>query len=596
MTVADESILQAMDYYRQGQLEKAVRVCDNVLEREPGSAPAMVAKGCILQSRHLWDEAERLHRKALSIRPDLAEAHQNLGLILAEKGRYTEAVVHYRRALKILPDCAETWNDLGVSLRAMGQSQEAALAYRKAVSLQPDFELAWFHLGNALRDMQRWDEAIDAYHNALVRRPHYPSCWNNLGLAYKGLGQSEEAIRAFEKASEMAPDNAEYFNNMGLSLEAAWRSEEAILAYRRAIERKPDFAEAYRNLGDTLKQIGRCEEAIRCYRKALQIRPEYASTWWNLSMALLLSGRLAEGFTLYHYRRHPEVGIFTYPHTLNVPRWDGAKFTGKRLLVYCEQGFGDCIQFLRYLPMVKRRGGTVILEAPTALARLVRNVSDIDEFLCSSQNPPRTAFDLCVSIMDLPAIFHTSLSTIPDIVPYLRAPTEAIEAWRGRFDKDRYHIGIVWAGNPKHGNDANRSCRAEWFAPLGRIDGVQLHSLQKGPAAEPILALAQYTSVIDPANHLTDFADTAAVIACLDLVITVDTAVAHLAGAMDKPVWLLLPFPPDWRWMLDRSDSPWYPAMRLFRQTKRGDWKEVFTAVELEIRRISQMRTGGKKT
>ncbi|MBN1124085.1 MAG: glycosyltransferase family protein [Sedimentisphaerales bacterium] len=596
MTVAYESIQEAVECYRKGQLETAIRLCDRILQREPDSAPALVTKGCILQSRRLWDEAEQLHRKALSLRPDLAEAHQNLGLILAERGRHQEAAGHYQRALEVVSECAETWNDLGISLRAMGRSLEATRAYQKAVFLKPDFELAWFHLGNALRDIQQFAEAIHAYQKALALRPDYPSCWNNLGLAYKAIEHIEKAVGAFEKAAQLSPDNPEYFNNLGLSLETMWCSDEAIIAYRKAINLMPDFAEAYRNLGDTLKEIGRCEEAIRAYRKALEIRPDYASTWWNLSLALLLSGRLAEGFALYHYRSHPEVEIFTYPHTLDVPRWGGGGFSGKRLLVYCEQGFGDSIQFLRYIPMVKQRGGTVILEVPSALARLARNCTGFDELVCASQKPSQIPFDLCVSIMDLPAIFNTSLSTIPDIVPYIRVSSEILNPWRDRFGQGRFHVGIVWAGNPKHGNDRNRSCRAEWFASLGHIEGVQLHSLQKGPASEQIMELTKNVPVNDLANELGDFADTAAVIAHLDLVITVDTAVAHLAGAMDKPVWLLLPFSPDWRWMLDRRDSPWYPAMRLFRQTKRGDWKNVFFAIEQEVRQIIRSRTGGKKT
>ncbi|UCE47415.1 MAG: tetratricopeptide repeat protein, partial [Phycisphaerales bacterium] len=346
------------------------------------------------------------------------------------------------------------------------------------------------------------------------------------------------------------------------------------------------------NLGNALKEQGRCDEAIECYDRAIQLRPGYAQAHWNRSHAFLLSGDLTQGWEGYKWRRAPELEIFTYPHRHERPRWDGSSFTGKRLLVHCEQGLGDSIQFMRYLPMVKARGGTVIFEAWKPLHGILHDYEGVDELLELSFTEKTDAkFDLHISLMDLPAVFETTLKTIPAEVPYVHPDPEKVKIWRNRLGDDGFKVGMVWAGSPRHGNDHNRSCSLDMFAQLANIDGVRSYSLQKGPAA----AQTKGFQIESLSNDLHDFSDTAAVMENLDLVISVDTAAAHLAGAMARPTWILLPFAPDWRWMLNRTNSPWYPTARLFRQQKWGDWDSVLGRVAKEVRSLAApLEKGGQ--
>jgi tetratricopeptide (TPR) repeat protein len=370
---------------------------------------------------------------------------------------------------------------------------------------------------------------------------------------------------------------------MGNALKDLGEYAEAIENYKQAVLLKPDYAEAYNNLGVALKDYGRCTEAIENYERAIQLNPDYTEAHWNRSLALLLSGRLAEGWKEYQ-RQYNRLNTISYPYHYEQPYWDGASFAGKKLLVIYQQGLGDNIQFVRYLPMVKARGGTVIYETKKSLVGLFEGFEGIDELVEAAPDcKPAVSFDFYVSLLDLPRIFGTTLKTIPSQVPYLYPDSAKAESWRDRIVRDNLTVGIAWAGGPAHRNDHNRSLALEVFAPLAKIDGMRLYGLQKGRGAEEAAHLPEDMAVTNLGEQFEDFADTAAVIENLDLVISVDTAVLHLAGAMGKPVWALLPFAPDWRWMLKHPDSPWYPAMRLFRQKKPGDWHELIDRVRNQL-------------
>jgi len=358
---------------------------------------------------------------------------------------------------------------------------------------------------------------------------------------------------------------------------------EAMVNCERAIEIKPDDAEVYYNMGTLLGNQGRYNEAINYYKQAIQLRSDHARAHLNLSLALLLLQRFTEGWKEYSWRRETDSNRSYYQRCSEKAIWDGCSFAGKRLLVACEQGLGDSIHFARYLPLVKARGGTVIFETWKPLLALFQQLADVDKLAeVSSYDLSDSSFDYYVPLLDLPMIFDTDLDTIPANVPYLYADQVKARCWKDKFDTEKFNVGIVWAGSSEHGNNHNRSCLLEHFAPLTKIKGVRLYSLQKDPAAGQLANLPEVTGLAD---EFEDFTDTAAVIDNLDLVISVDTAVAHLAGAMGIPVWTLIPFAPDWRWMLDRDDSPWYPTMKLFRQEKYGDWEGVFAHVaeQLEI-------------
>jgi len=353
----------------------------------------------------------------------------------------------------------------------------------------------------------------------------------------------------------------------------------AIISYKKSIELKPDSAEAYNNLGTVLKASGNPEEAITHYEQAIELKPDYAQAHLNLAFALLLTENFKRGLQEYEWR--PRLKRLTSDTDLE-PMWDGSPLNGKSILVYTEQGVGDSIQFVRYLPMIKAQGGNVIFECQKSLLRLLKNCTGIDKIVeRTSDTVPDVQLDFHIPLLSLPGLFGTNPDSIPQNQSYIRPDPVLTSQWRTKFEHDNnLKIGIVWAGNPEHINDRNRSCTLNDFAHLTSIQGLTLYSLQQELTSSKTNNDPEDFNIVNLGNEFNDFADTASVIDNLDLVITVDTAVAHLAGAIGKPVWTLLPFVPDWRWMLNREDSPWYPSMRLFRQAQLNDWAGVFNQVK----------------
>lgn len=575
----------------QGQYAQAVESCETATSIDPDYAEAYNTMGFALQMQGRLDDAIGSYRRATQVKPDYAEAYNHLGVVLGKQERHDEAVENYRHALTVNPDYAEACNNLSIALKGLGRLDEAVESCRRALELEPDFAEAYFNLANAMRDQDRRDEAIFNYKCALTIDPDYAEVYNNLGILLNDLDRPEEAAANYRRAIELKADYAEAYNNLGIVFKNEGRLAEAMYNYHRAIRLEPQFFEAYYNLGNVLKELGRCDDAIENYRRAIQIKPGYAQAHWNRSHAYLLKGDFVNGWQGYEWRRNPELEILTYPHRHRQPRWDGSDFVGKRLLVYCEQGLGDSLQFMRYLPLVKARGGTVIFEAWKPLHGILQDSANVDRLLeLSFERKTDVDFDLHISLMDLPALFGTALETIPADTPYISPDPQKVKRWQRRLDDTSLKVGIVWAGSPEHGNDHNRSCPLAMFAPLAAIDGVKLYGLQKGEAAGQMERLSQALAVENLSEDLHDFSDTAAAVENLDLVISVDTAPAHLAAAMGKPTWLLLPFAPDWRWMLERTDSPWYPTMRLFRQERWGDWNSVFQNVTEELRTLAQDR------
>ncbi len=504
-------------------------------------------------------QAEGLCGEILHNDPDQPVALHLLGAIAYKQGRYAEAIELIHEAIARNRRVPQFHNTFGAVLRAMGKFEEAIVAYEQAVSLDAEYTQAYHNMGNVLLLQGRYAAAIEKYERVISLEPQCAEAYNSLAIALQYQGEYDAAI---EKC------------NQSLSL-------------------KPDYPEAYNTIASILTKMGRCTEAIESYRRALRLKPDYAEAHCNLGMALLLTGRFEEGWNEYRWRLKTEKAA--YPHRHHVPCWDGSPFVGKRLLVHYEQGFGDNIQFIRYLPMVKRRGGTVICEMLPPLIGLFHGFAWIDELTpASAKRIPAVEFDLYVPLLELPRIFKTTLESIPAGVPYLYADPAKAESWRQRLASRSFKVGIVWAGKPAHPEDRARSCHLRNFLHLSKIPGLALFGLQKGAAAGQVEDLAPEMALTNLGGELDDFTDTAAVIENLDLVVSVDTAVLHLAGAMGKPAWAILPFSPDWRWMLDRPDSPWYPTVRLFRQKSYGDWGDVFQRIsqELEILVAGQGTTG----
>jgi Flp pilus assembly protein TadD len=439
----------------------------------------------------------------------------------------------------------------------------------------------------------RLGEAESAYRQILARQPNHPGAMHLLGYLAHQVGRDDAALELINQAIAGNPKECVYLNTLGAVLAEMGRTEEAIDAFRRVLAIQPNLAEVYNNLGNALQTIGRLDEATAAYRQALALPPDAtrqsiqrdaatAEAHFNVGCLLLLQGEFEVGWKEFEWRCQMNCRPMEFPQ----PRWDGGPLGGKRILLHSEQGLGDAIQFVRYASMVAERGGRVIAGCRPELARLFRGVAGVEQVV--SVGDPLPAFDVHSPMMSLPLAFNTRLDSIPANIPYLKPDPDLVAAWRQRLEGDQaqLRIGMVWAGSPAHRNDRFRSMSLAMFEPLTKLPGVGLYSLQKGATAAAQVTNSKL-NIADFTAELADFADTAAFIQSLDLVVSVDTAVAHLAGALGKPVWLLLPLFPDYRWMLNREDTPWYPSARLFRQVRQGNWGNV---IELVSKALTELR------
>jgi tetratricopeptide (TPR) repeat protein len=493
-----------------------------------------------------------------------------------QAGHLDAAAAGYARILGLDPDHADALHLSGLIAHQRGDNLRARDLIGKAIKGNPRNAAYHSNLGAALLAMDRTGEAAAAFRRALALDPAHADAHNNLGNVMMREGRPADAEACYRRAIAARPGYAVGHNNLGGALRAQGRLDDAVAAYREALALAPGYAGALCNLARVLHEQARYEEALAHYNKALTIDPGHAESHANRATLLLLLGRFTEGWADYEWRWRVK-GFTTEARNFGKPRWDGADLAGRTLLVHAEQGQGSAIQFVRYIPLIA--GGRVILECQRPLARLfgglVAGISG--ELAIKGEALP--SFDVQAPLMSLPHIFGTTGSTIPGDAPYLAVDPALERTWGERLQLwPRPRVGLVWAGNPRHENDANRSMPAAAFTPLLRKQNITLFSLQVG-ATDADKAWLAGAPIHDLAPGLSDFADTAAAIAQLDLVISVDTAVAHLAGALGRPVWLLVPFVPEWRWMLERTDSPWYPTMRLFRQTAPGDWDALMARV-----------------
>jgi tetratricopeptide (TPR) repeat protein len=513
-------------------------------------------------------EAEAVCRQVLTAQPNLAEAAHLLGVIAHQSGKLGEAIEHVQRATKLAPQVALFHANLGEMLRLAGRPKLAVEAARRALAIEPNMAGAW----------------------------------SNLGVALYELKDYEEAERAQRKAIAAAPDFAQAHSNLGNALHALKRFDEAVAGYRRALAIDPNYADAWANLGTTLHHSGSFDDGIVALRRAIALAPYHANAHAGLGILLLMRGDLAEGWDEYEWRlRSTERKGPRFPEK----PWQGDSLAGRHIYVQAEQGFGDTLQFARYLPLVAARAGSVTVRVHQQLVSLLRESFSGVTVLGDRGDPAPYQCDAV--LLSLPRLLKTRLETIPAQVPYLRAPAEAVRRWRERLGKmSGLKVGLVWAGNPEHVNDHRRSVDLKLLEPLFAVRGASFASLQVGPRAADLKKLAaspthpqrepgKFRAAIFPgtpkrgreregaiddlAPALGDFVESAAAVSALDLVITVDTAMAHLAGALGKPVWVLLPWVTDWRWMLRRDDNPWYPTMRLFRQERGEPWSAVIARV-----------------
>jgi tetratricopeptide (TPR) repeat protein len=595
---------------------QAIQCFRSALALLPASAQIHFILGDELVGEGSADEGVEHYRSALSLNPECAEAHNNLGVALRGQGKLEAAAECYRRALLLKPELAETQNNLGILLQGQGELVAACECYQKAVSLKPGFLEAHRNLGNALLAQGDSDGAIEIFRKALTLKPDSPETHFSLGNAFKEQGNSEAAIQSYRRALSLKPDYAEAYLNHGAVLQKQGLFKEAVDNYKKALSFNPVYAEAYCNLGNAMRYLGELDEALINYRRSLEINPnlveahcnqgvvladlgrydealasyeaslqlqaDYARAHMYESLARLVLADFALGWKKYEWRWKVD-GKKEWRH-FDAPLWLGKEsLCGKTILLHAEQGYGDTIQFCRYAKLVAGKGAKVFLEVQSGLEILLSGLAGVSQIVVKGE--PLPLFDYHCPLLSLPLAFGTGLNSIPADVSYLVSDPVRVSAWRIKLGKqNKLRVGFVWSGNRAHKNDRNRSVALSTLVRL-MPDQLQCVCLQK-EVSEGDRRIAETEGgmlVFD--NELTDFAETAALVSLMDLVVAVDTSVAHLAGAMGKPVWLLLPFDPDWRWLLGRSDSPWYPSARLFRQPATGDWGSVMSMVSeaLEI-------------
>jgi len=569
--------------YALGRPQEAEASYRDALRLEPDFPEALNGLGITLYALGRPAEAEASCREALRLRPKFPDAHNTLGTALFGLNRAAEAVWSYRDALRLRPAYPAALNNLGNALMALGRPAEAEANYREALRINPAFADAHTALGRVLAAAGRPADAEASYRAALRLRPRSADALNSFGAAVYALGQLPEAEASYRAALRLQPDHAGALNNLGNVLFALGRPVQAEASHREAVRLNPTLVEGFGDLGRVLATLGRSADADASYLEALRLKPDHADAHANRGMALLLAGRFEEGWREYEWRWKSGY-MAKRARNFPAPLWSGEAIGDRVLLLHAEQGLGDTLQFCRYVPLVSG-GARVVLEVQASLVRLLSRLPGVAQIVARGE--PLPPFDLHCPLLSLPRAFGTTLETIPANVPYLAADAAEVAVWRKRLASlPGFRVGLVWAGGPRTpvpkliAIDQRRSLTLKTLAPLAEIAGVSFVSLQKSsPAAQaadppPGMALADFSV------ELHDFAATAALIEALDLVISVDTSVAHLAGALGKPVWLLNRFDNCWRWMLKRADSPWYPTLRQFRQPSPGDWSSVISDVK----------------
>ena len=604
----------ALAHQRGGRAAHAERVCREILSVDPGHAQTLHLLGLIEHRRGSSDESiehirtaimregrdpafhhnlgnilralDRLaeaincYERALALAPTSVDTLYNLGNTYQDLGQPERAAVYFERALRLNPEAIELHNNLGTALQDLGRLEEAIDCYRRALALRPDRVESLDNLGGALQAQGMLDEAQTCYERALALRPDRVESLIGLGVVLRAQGRLEEAVARYERALTLVPDRPETRNNLGVALVDLGRPEEAIPHYERALSLQPNRAETHSNLGIALQRQGRYAEALACYGRALAVKPDYAEAHFNRAHALLTTGEFDEGWQEYEWR----FAVARYDRNLDRPLWSGEPLAGRSIVIHAEQGFGDTLQFVRYVPAVAERGGRVVLEVPKPLVRLARTVAGASQVIGAGD--PLPTFDCHCPLLSLPRVFKTNLATIPSAVPYLSVPAEASAAWAERIaTAPGLRVGVVWSGSMVGVID-RRPIDLRLLRPLWEVPDVSWFSLQFGDRSRD-LSLLDGVKIADLSPWLADFAETAAAIRHLDLVITIDTSVAHLAGALGRLTWVLLPYNSDWRWLREREDSPWYPTARLFRQGQEGDWSCVAREVAAALAQIT---------
>jgi len=571
-----ELLEKGMAQHQAGNLAEAEKFYREALEQNPNHPDALHLLGAVAGETGRVEEGIELISRAIAVYPSQAVYHCNLSEMQRRAGNIEGAISAARQAIAVNPKFARGYCNMGLALAADRRWEDAASALRRALEIDPQFVFAMEHLGKVLGSLKQYDDAVAVMRRVVQFKPNSADALGALGIALRDNEQLSEAIEVLRRALAIEPGNFAALNGLGVALALTNQLDDAIAKFREALRVDPNSAVAVKNLGVALAERGEFDESLVKLDRAIELNPDFPEAHGNLAMVSLMNGRFARGWVEYEWRWRANLTFLATPRELSQPRWDGKPLEGKTILLHAEQGFGDTMQFVRYVPMVAAMGGRVIVEVQRELVQLVRRAFGAEKVIGAGDLPPR--FDCHCPLLSLPLAFATDLNSIPGKIPYLFADAASTARWKERVDAvgAGLKIGLVWAGNPKNRLDSKRSIPIEQIYQLVRARGARFFSLQKNAGN---LTWPADVSVTDWTSELRDFDDTAALVANLDLAISVDTAVAHLAGAMGKRTWVMIPYVPDWRWLLGRADSPWYPTVRIFRQSVRGDWEGVMEEV-----------------
>ena len=570
----------------QNRFTEAVVSLRRAAELDPGNAQTQLNLAHALALGGQKAEAIAAFQGVVQLAPDRVDAQAKLATLLCEQGRHAEAVPHLRQVTRLVPQDAAAQFALATALVQSGDRAEAIAAYQATLRLKPDSAEACVNLANLYFEQKMFDEAVRWSRRAVELRPQFAEAHHNLGCALTKQEKHEEAIEALQTAVRLKPQMSEAYNNLGVALIEGGKLDAALEHYRHTLSLRPADPETWYTLGSVYLKLGDMESALEHYDRAIELRPDYGEAHHSRAGAWLLQGRFSEGFPEYEWR----LRLQDYPAVpLQWNPWNGEPLAGRTIVVCPEQGLGDALQFVRYAPLVKELGARVIVVCSAALCPILARTPGVDALIAAGTELFEA--DFCVRAMSLPHRLKTTLETIPAKIPYVFADPQLVMGWQQRLAQwDGFKVGIAWQGNPQFPGDRQRSIPLAHYAPLAKIAGVRLVNLQKGPGLEQLREFCKPWSVIDWSDEVDTsagpFMDTAAIMKNLDLVITSDTATAHLAGALGVNVWVALQMVPDWRFMLEREDSPWYPTMRLFRQTVRGDWPGVFERIAGSLERL----------
>jgi Flp pilus assembly protein TadD len=535
----------------------------------------------VLSALARQNEAEWHFREALRLDSDNLDAHRGLGNLLRGQKRVEEALSCFSELVRLRPDDPDLHAICGNVLQDMGRLHEAELRYREACHLKPDYPVVFNNLGNLLGALGRLGEAEAHFRHALSLKPDFPEACNNLANLLLHCRRASEAETFCREALRLRPEYALAHNSLANALMEYDDYQAAEFHYREAVRLKPDYAEAYNNLGSLLGRLCKLDDSMAFFREAVKLQPDFHEAHANLGMTLLGVGEFEEGWRTYDTHRKIE-GL----QDLKGPRWEGEVLDGRVLLVYAEQGYGDVIQFSRFVPLIASRA-RVVFEVPRELLGLLADLPGVDQMV--ARGDPLPPYDAHCALLSLPRWLGITVERVLGDLPYVSAAPQKRQNWRDRVGElSGLRIGLAWAGNPPLASDRRRSISLDKFSRLAEVSGVSFVSLQKGVAAEQTLSPPAGMVVHDWTADLHDFADTAALVSELDLVIAVDTSVVHLAGALGHPVWLLNRFDSCWRWQIDSERSPWYKTLRQFKQPKPGDWDSVFSQVKAALESASR--------